>query len=188
MGVLVLSAPSPHAGQGTHRQPSAVPMHPVEQSTVFRRRMGSGRNFLSKLRRLRARSSSISRISWPVKRDKLNEAIYRHKKDKLLKCPDELELDNGGKHSPKLTLYLHPFGYEDDAGSNLTLSIEMTASVKSNLSSSARVQIEVTVIDPTTGTKLVGPVAKADSADCRIFRFKQFLTHTALKDLECDHI
>ena len=105
-----------------------------------------------------------------------------------MKCPDELELDDGSKHSPKLTLYLHPFGYEEDVGTNLTLSVEMTASVKSNLPSSARVQIEVAVIDPVTGDDLISPVAKVKSADHRIFRFKQFLTHSALKDLECEQI
>ena len=163
--------------------------HPApEQSTVFRRRTGSGKNFLALLRRRRQRASSKSRISWPVKRDKLNEAIYRHKKGKLMKCPDELELDDGSKHSPKLTLYLHPFGYEEDAGINLTLSVEMTASVKSNLPSSAHVQIEVAVVDPVTGEDLIPPVAKVKSADHRIFRFKQFLTHSALKDLKCEQI
>ena len=158
-----------------------------QSSTLFRRRASSKKGFLGKFRWLRNRSDSKSNISWSVKRDKLNEAIYKPRKNKHFKCPDELELENGGKHPAKLSLFLHPYGYEEDAGRNLTLSVEMAASVKSNIPSSARVHVEVTASESTRGTRIAEAVLE-NSADCRILRHKGFLSHEQLKVLECEHI
>lgn len=154
---------------------------------LFRKRAGSKKRLLSKFHPFRNRSSSKSSISWSVKRDKLNEAIYKPRKEKFFKCPQVLELENGGKHAPTLTLYLHPYGYEEDAGTNLTLVIELSASVKSNIPSLANIQIEVTASESKDG-EMLNDVALKCSADCRILRYKEFLSHHQLKNLECDSI
>lgn len=158
-----------------------------DHSMLFRKRTGSKKRLFSKFRPFRNRSSSKSRISWSVKRDKLNEAIYKPRKEKLFKCPHILELENAGKYAPRLTLYLHPYGYEQDAGTNLTLVIELSASVKSNIPSSATIRIEVVVCESKEGLKL-NEVDLECSADCRILRHKEFLSHDQLKKLECDSI
>ena len=154
---------------------------------LFRKRAGSKKRLFSKFRPFRNRSSSKSSILWSVKREKLNEAIYKPRKEKLFKCPHILELENAGKYAPRLTFYLHPYGYEEDAGTNLTLVIELSASVKSNIPSSANIHIEVMACESKEGLKLNEVVLEC-SANCRILRNKEFLSHDQLKKLECDSI
>ena len=159
-----------------------------DQGVLFHKRRGSKKKLLSKFRGQRSSSSSSNcHISWTLKRDKLNEAIYKPRKDKLFKCPSDLELENAGKHSPRLTLYLHPYGYEEDAGKNLTLSVELSASVKSNIPSSAKIRIEIKASETARGT-LLRELILERSANCRIIRSRAFLTHALLKVLECDGI
>ena len=158
-----------------------------DQSVLFHKRHGSKKRLLSKFCGQRNSSSSKPHISWTLKRDKLNAAIYKHQKDKLFKCPSDLELENAGKHSPRLTLYLHPYGYEEDAGKNSTVSVELSASVKSPISSSAKVHIEIKASETARGTQLKELVLEC-SANCRIIRGQAFLPHTLLKELECDNI
>ena len=158
-----------------------------DHTMLFRKRAGSKKRLLSKFRPFRNRSSSKSNIFWSVKRDKLNEAIYKPRKEKLFKCPHILELENGGKHALRLTLYLHPYGYEEDAGTNLTLVIELSASVKSNIPSSANIHIEVAACESKEGSTL-NKVVLGCLADCRILRHKEFLSHDQLKNMECDSI
>ena len=157
---------------------------------LFRKRAGSGRKLLDKLRRPHRHTTTLTKscISWVVRRDKLNEAIYKHKKDKLFKCPKELTLESGGKHSPKLTAFLQPYGFEEDVGNKVTFTVEVNASVKSNLSSQARIHVTVKVVEPERGEVLVKPVVLENSANCRILRYKGLLTHALLKRLECDNI
>ena len=126
-------------------------------------------------------------MTWSVKRRKLNEAIYEHRKTKLFKCPQELELENGGKHSPRLTVYLHPYGYEEDAQKNLTLSVKLEASAKCLISSSAVIRMEISASESTGGRNLKHAVLECP-VDSRIARYKAFLSHKELRELECDRI
>ena len=126
-------------------------------------------------------------VSWSVKRKKLNEPIYEHRKEKLLKFPQELELETGGKHPPRLTLYLHPYGYEEDAQENLTLAVTLDISVKCLISSSAMIRVEVVAKDSSSGEELKRGCIDC-SADCRIARCKSFLSHRRLRELECESI
>ena len=179
---FVLSLPGTEASP----QHAEATIDPDQSGTVFRKRANSTkRRLLGKLPRFRNRSSSL--ISWSVKRDKLNEAIYRHCREKLLKCPYELELENGGKHAPRLTLYLHPYGYESDAGNSLTLLVTLEASVKSNIPSSALILIDISVNESSERKPLNKIVLKC-SGDFRITRHMSFLSHQWLKELECDSI
>lgn len=150
----------------------------------FRQRPGSKRWLLGKIRRHR-RAASV--MSWSVKRDKLNEAIYKHQREKYFKCPYDMELEDGGKHPPRLTLYLQPYGFEEDAGKNLTLSVELSASVKSNISSTARIVINIAASESFERRKL-NEVTLECLANSRIVRAKSFLSHNDLKVLECDSI
>ena len=152
---------------------------------LFRKRLGSRGRILSKLTRSRSRSSSI--IAWSVKRKKLNEIIYDHLKEKLFKCPQKLELEDRGKHLPRLTLYLHPYGYEDDAQNNLTLTLELDISVKCHIPSSAVIKVEVVATNGSDGTELKRDYISC-SPDQRIARCKAFLSHKQLKELECETI
>ena len=156
-----------------------------EQATLFRQRLGSRKRFFTKFTRSRDRASSF--ISWSVKRRKLNEAIYDHQKDKYFKCPRQLELENWGKYPPILTLYLHPYGYEEDERQNLTLMVTLDISVKCRIASSAVIRIEIEASDSSTGEKLKRGFVDC-AADCRIARCMSFMSHKELKDMECDTI
>ena len=153
--------------------------------TLFRKRLGSKKRLLSKFTGHRERSSSV--VSWSVKRKKLNETIYEHRRHKLLQFPRELELEDGGKHPPRLTLYLHPYGYEDDAQNNLTLTLELDISVKYHIPSYAVIKVEVVATNGSDGIELKKDYISC-SPDQRIARCKAFLSHKQLKELECETI
>ena len=150
----------------------------------FRQRLGSRKRLFGILSGTADRSLSIA---WSVKRDKLNEAIYKHQKTKYFKCPHNLELENGGKYAPRLTLYLHPYGFEEDAGKNVTLSVESVASIKSNIPSSSIFRIDIKASESSKQTKL-NEVTLNCPASTRIVWEKSFLSHNTLKELECDTI
>lgn len=153
---------------------------------LFRKRVNSTKKrLLKKISGFRNRSPSI--VTWSVKRDKLNELIYKHLKDKRLKCPYGLELENGGKYAPRLTLYVHPCGYEEDAGKSLTLLVTLEASVKSNLPSSAVIQIDISA-NESSQRKILNKTTLDCPGDFRIARQMSFLSHQLLKDLECESI
>ena len=156
-----------------------------DSAKLFRKRPGSKKRILKKFTRNRDRSSSI--VTWSVKRSKLNEAIYEHRKDKLFRCPRELELENGGKYPPRLTLYLHPYGYEDDTLTNLTLTVSLDASVKCHIPSSAVIRMEISASESGEGKKLNHIILDC-RVDSRIVRHKGFLSHKDLRELKCESI
>ena len=169
---------------------NSAPLHAAaategDSPAYFRQRLGSRRRFLTKFPWSRDRTSSM--ITWSVKRSKLNKVIYEHQKEKLFKFPRQLELENGGKHPPKITLYLHPYGFEKDARHNLTLTITLDISVKCHIPTSATIVVEVEASDSSTGAKLKRDSIKCP-ANCRFARCMSFLSHKQLKDLECESI
>ena len=93
------------------------------------------------------RGSRDRAVTWSIKRKKLNEVIYSHKKEKLFEFPQQFELETGGKYPPRLTLYLHPYGYEEDAQENLTLTVLLDISAKCLISSLAMIRVEVVAKD-----------------------------------------
>ena len=157
----------------------------IDSSTQFRPRLRSRRRFFTKLVPLRDRSCSV--VTWSLKRSKLNKVIYEHQREKLIKCPQKLELESAGKHPPKITLYVHPYGYENDANHYLTIRVTLDISIESNIRSSAIIRVSVRACNSATGKTL-----KEGYTDCSVNqRFGEcmsFLSHKQLKDLECDSI
>lgn len=175
-----------HAGTESSPQlPGLADGGSSDKGKLFRKRPGSRKRLLKKL--TGGRSNPSSSVSWSVRRKKINEAIYEHQKDKLIKCPKKLELENGGKHPPKLTLYLHPYGYEGDAQQNLTLAIILDVSVRCNLPSSAVVYMTVTAKETTGGRQLNTAIVDCP-VNARITRYQSFLSHKELRELECEGI
>ena len=118
---------------------------------------------------------SLSRrcISWSVKREKLNKAIYEHKENKTVECTEKLELDvgHGGNLNPKLTLILHPNGLEGDKGRHVTLEVHIDVSKKApKHCSTAKVRFSVSAIDAKTVDKDVL---------LREFYIHEFISHEA---------
>lgn len=129
-------------------------------------------------------------IEWQVKRSKLNKIIYEQT-DKFLTCPYKVELDGGkGVSNPKLTLYVHPYGIEEDSNENITLeiSIETPTRPKSQrMDSRAEVEVKVRAED---GQKkiMIRQRAIRESLRLNYFLIKGFVSHEVLKHSHSDHV
>lgn len=130
-------------------------------------------------------------IEWQIKRNKLNRIIYEQS-DKFLTCPYKLELDGGlGASNPKLTLYVHPYGCEDDCNISITLEvgIEISARPKKaqRLDSRAEVEVRVRVEDRERNVTFGNRVVR-ESVRLNYFFIKGFLSHQELKQSHSEHV
>ena len=129
-------------------------------------------------------------IRWVLKRNKLNEAIYRHKENKRITCPTKLELDTGcGGANPRLVFHLVPYGLETDSGKNATLEIEIEVPKKCpRMHSATKVKVSVSVREVKEEKFLARHDDVEKSMNMRQFLIPQFVTHGKLKDSRCDQI
>ena len=130
-------------------------------------------------------------IEWPIKRNKLNRIIYEQS-DKSLTCPYKLELDGGlGVSNPKLTLYVHPYGCEDDCNVSVTLEVGIEISSRpkkaQRLDSRAEVEVRVRADDRERKVTFGNRVAR-ESVRLNYFFIKGFLSHQELKQSHSEHI
>lgn len=129
-------------------------------------------------------------IEWQIKRNKLSKIIYDHS-DKFLTCPYKLELDGGlGTSNPKLTLYVHPYGCEDDCNVSITLEVRIEISTRpkaQRLDSRAEVEVNVRAED-REGRTVFGSRIVRESVRLNYFFIKGFLSHQELKLSHSDDI
>lgn len=129
-------------------------------------------------------------IEWQIKRSKLNKIIYEQS-DKFLTCPYKLELEGGlGASNPKLTLYVHPYGCEDDCNVSITLEVGIEISTRpkaQRLDSRAEVEVGVRAENRETMAVLGKRLVK-ESARLNYFFIKGFLSHQELKLSHCEYI
>ena len=122
-------------------------------------------------------------IEWPIKRSKLNKIVYEQT-DKYLTCPYRMELDGGlGNSNPKLTLYVHPYGKEEDINRSVTLEvgIEMSSRPKTQrLDSRAEVEVRVRAEDKERKAEFGSRVAR-ESIRSNYFFVRGFISHQDLK-------
>ena len=145
----------------------------------------------STLRRLSFRSKSGQKeLSWSVKRNKLNKAIYEHKENKTIECTKKLELDVGHRSSlnPKLSLILHPYGLESDKRRYVSLEVRIDMSKKApKLSSGAKVRFSVSATDVGENKQLFECTVEKDVL-LREFYINKFISHEALRDSRSETI
>ena len=138
-----------------------------------------------------------NKLVWPVKRDKLNKYIYKHK-TKLLRCKLNLELTSEaereiGGASPKLSLQLHPYGAEEDGNKFITAKVSIE-SRRCRLHSDTRIAFTISAIaiaregDPTSGAQIGQFQEKQEQITKSFFYIKQFIDHQALKNSTCDYV
>ena len=131
-----------------------------------------------------------NKLVWPVKRDKLNKYIYKHK-TKLIRCKLNLELisEHGIGSSPKLSLQLHPYGAEEDSNKFITakVSIELR---RCRLHSDTRIAFTISAKedDPSSGAHIGHFQEKQEQITKCFFYVKQFIDHQELKNSSCDYI
>ena len=133
-----------------------------------------------------------NKLVWPVKRDKLNKYIYKHK-TKLLRCKLNLELVSEHEigPSPKLFLQLHPYGAEEDSNKYITAKVSIE-SKKCRLHSDTRIQFSISARegadDPTSGAEIGQLQEKQEQITQNFFYIKQFIDHQDLKNSTCNYV
>ena len=132
-----------------------------------------------------------NKLVWPVKRDKLNKYIYKHK-TKLLRCKLNLELISEheiGGASPKLSLQLHPYGAEEDGNKFITAKVSIE-SRRCRLHSDTRIAFAISARegDPTSGAQIGQFQEKQEQITKSFFYIKQFIDHQVLKNSSCDYV
>ena len=157
----------------------------------FPKRPGSGSK-MSRLKKplIRTRSKRLARdLSWTVKRNKLNKAIYEHKENKTIECTKKLELDVGhGSGNPKLSVILHPYGLEGDKRRHVTLEVHIDVSKKApKLSSGAMIRFSVSASDTGENRQLIEVSVEKDVL-LREFYVYEFISHEALKESRSETI
>ena len=130
-------------------------------------------------------------IEWHIKRSKLNKVIYEQT-DKYMTCPFKMELDSGsGGSHPKLILYVHPYGVEEDSNKNVTLevAIEVAARPKiQRLHSSAEVEVRVRAEDKDKKEVFGKCRTVRESMRFKYFFIKGFIGHHELKQSHSDYV
>lgn len=132
-------------------------------------------------------------IEWKIKRSKLSKIIYEQTSGKFLTCPYKLELDGGyGASNPRLTLYIHPYGREDDTNLSVTLEVGIEVSTRGpkaqRLDSRAEVEVNVRAEDRREKTVVFGQRVVRESARLNYFYIKGFFRHQDLKRSHSEHI
>lgn len=131
-----------------------------------------------------------NKLVWPIKRDKLNKYIYKHK-TKLLRCKLNLELISEHEigPSPKLSLQLHPYGAEEDSNKFITAKV-LIESRRCRLHSDTRIAFAISARegDPTSGAQIGQLHEKQEQITKSFFYVKQFIDHQELKNSLCDYI
>lgn len=132
-----------------------------------------------------------NKLVWPVKRDKLNKYIYKHKA-KLLRCKLNWELTSSEHRigpSPKLSLQLHPYGAEEDSNKFITAKVSIESS-RCRLHSDTRIRFIISARegDSTSGAQIGRLQEKREQITKSFFYIKQFIDHQDLKNLSCDYI
>ena len=128
--------------------------------------------------------SSSPSFTWKILREDLLKQIWRHQSQASITHPLKLELEaNQGKHNPKLTFQIFPFGLHSDEGKAVTLAVRITTPDKCPpLPLSSEIQLTLLVLDeegvelnrcPTVTTKL---------SNISKFYVPTVITHTQLTE------
>ena len=132
-----------------------------------------------------------NKLVWPVKRDKLNKCIYKHK-TKLLTCKVNLELvsDHDSGPIPKLSLQLHPYGIEEDANKCVTAKVSIELPKKCHLHSETRIEFQISARedDTSSGSEIGQVQIRKEQITQNFFYVKKLITHQDLKNSQCNYV
>ena len=129
-------------------------------------------------------STSLTSFTWKVLRYDLIMPIWRHQPQANITHPVKLELDaNQGKHNPKLTFQIFPFGLHGDQGNAVTLAVRITTPDKCPpLPLSSEIQLTLLVLDEEGVEVNRCPTVTEKLSNISIFYIPAVITHTQLKE------
>ena len=132
--------------------------------------------------------ATTKNIVWRIKRSEINEAIYEHREEQVITCPDRLVADIGhGGANPRLLLKLHPHGIEEDYDKNVTLEIDIELPKKCpRLHSAAKIDVTLSSWDCKENKPFSSRQEISASMNMRSVSVKQFISHNALKHSRSD--
>ena len=126
-----------------------------------------------------------------IKRSKVNKVVYEQT-DKFLTCPYRLELDGGlGSSNPKLTLYVHPYGLEEDSNESVTCEVRIEMPSRpcvQRLHSQAEVEVNIKAETKEKKEVLGRQRVVRESVRLNYFFVKGFISHQSLKQSHSDYI
>ena len=134
---------------------------------------------------LRSKSRTLlPSFTWKVVREDLIKPIWRHQAKAVLTRPSKLELDaNHGKHNPKLTFQLFPYGLHEDKGNAVTMAVRIATPDKCPpLPLYSEIQLRLAVFDADGGEVKKCPVVSEKLSKISIFYVYSTITHTQLKE------
>ena len=139
------------------------------------------------------RSKTRSSPSWKVGRKDLIKPVWLHHAHVNITRPNKLELDiNHGKHNPKLTFQLFPYGLHGDKGEAVTMAVRIATPDKCPpLPLSSEIQLQLVVWGGEGREKEDEvrncPAVHKELSTTSVFYVYQVITHDQLKRSKCKH-
>ena len=146
--------------------------------------------FRKNLLRGMSRVSSSPSFTWKVLREDLIKPIWRHQSQANITHLLKLELDaNQGKHNPKLTFQIYPYGLHKDQGNAVTMAVRIATPDKCPpLPLSSEIQLTLLVLDEEGVELNKCPTVTAELSIISIFYIPAVITHTQLKDSKSKYL
>ena len=134
-------------------------------------------------------------LVWPIKHNKLNKYIYKHK-TKLLTCKVRLELasEHSSSSDLKLTLQLHPCGTEEDCNKSITAKVSIELAKKYHLHSKTSIKFQISATasgnqdNPSSEIEIGRLQQQYVQITQNFFYIINFIIHEELKKSQCNYV
>lgn len=150
----------------------------------------------------RGKQISSSSFTWRVLRDDLSKPIWRHDERHCISRPHKFPLDASlGRHNPKLSFKLYPYGESTDRGEYTTMIVRISTSDKCPpLPASSKVHVKLTVRADGSGKSegseresgsemcVLNECSTEEQLDLGYFRIHQVVRHDKLKKSHSKYI
>ena len=149
------------------------------------------RRRLSFLKR-NARSNSTPYFSWKVAREELIKPIWRHQPNATVTRQEKLVLEtNPGKHNPKVSFILYPYGVFKDENKAVTMAVRTSISDKCPpLPPLSELRLNLTAWggEGAQREELSRPRSVTEKLSTSVFYVYSVVTHDQLKECKCKYI
>lgn len=129
-------------------------------------------------------------FGWKIRRDKLNAAIYGHKRDIVFRSPNPLPVPIDGFKKPiKIRFALHHNGLDKDLGVYTTLEASVTLAdsfMGQSVPSDTKLILSAGACE--SGGKLLKGVTVESPLNVQTVRLLEFVSHQQLKDSASEYI
>jgi hypothetical protein len=134
--------------------------------------------------------TSSPSFTWKVLREDLMKPIWRHQIQANITHLSKLELDaNQGKHNPKLTFQIFPYGLHKDEGEAVTMAVRIATPDKCPpFPPSSEIQLTLLVLDEEGVEVNRCPTVTEKLSNISIFYVPTAITHTQLKESKSKYL